>query len=151
MLESNLQIAAGVSSSGMAFKHPGRIGDSPLPGSGLYADDEIGAAAATGDGDKMMRFCPTFHAVQLMKEGYSPQEACEIVVKEAQRKAGTTAKPFEMALIALNRQGDVGASGTIPFFQDERLNTKYSGFPFVVWTEQMDTPEIRVQPPVCLQ
>ncbi|CAH3024666.1 unnamed protein product [Porites evermanni] len=151
VLDSKMQLTAGVSTSGKAFKHPGRVGDSPLPGSGLYADDEVGAAAATGDGDKMMRFCPAFHAVQLMKEGYSPQESCEIVVKESQRKAGTTARPFEMALIALNRKGEVGASSTVPLFEDKRLNTKYSGFPFVVWTEQMTSPEIRVQPPVCLQ
>jgi len=85
-----------------------------------------------------------------MKEGHSPQESCEKVVKEAQRKAGTTAKPFEMALIALNRKGEFGASGTVSFFEDERQGTKYSGFPFVIWTEQMSKPEIRVQPPVCL-
>lgn len=146
-----MQTAVGVSSSGMAFKHPGRVGDSPLPGSGLYADDETGAAAATGDGDKIMRFCPSYHAVQLMKKGHSPQESCEIVVKEAQTKAGTMAKPFEMAIIALNVKGEIGAAGTVPFFEDQRLNTKYSGFPFVVWTEQMNRPEIRVQPPVCLE
>jgi len=149
VLDSKRHMAAGVSTSGCSFKHPGRVGDSPLPGSGLYADDEIGAAAATGDGDKMMRFCPAFHAVQLMKEGYSPQESCELVVKEAQRKAGMTSKPFEMALIAINKKGDFGAAGTIPFFEDQKLKTSYSGFPFVVWTEEMTAPEIRVQPPVC--
>lgn len=149
VLDSKGHMAAGVSTSGSSFKHPGRVGDSPLPGSGLYADDEIGAAAATGDGDKMMRFCPAFHAVQLMKEGYSPQESCELVVKEAQRKAGTTSKPFEMALIAINKKGDFGVAGTVPFFEDQRQNTTYSGFPYVVWTEEMTAPEIRVQPPVC--
>ncbi|KAL9965284.1 hypothetical protein ACROYT_G029059 [Oculina patagonica] len=150
VMDTKRQMAAGVSSSGMAFKHPGRVGDSPLPGSGLYADDEIGAATATGDGDKMMRFCPAFHVVQLMKEGHSPQESCELVVKEAQRKAGTTSKPFEMALIAINKTGDFGAAGTVPFFEDKRQNTSYCGFPFVVWTEDMSTPQIRLQPPVCL-
>ncbi|KAJ7389476.1 hypothetical protein OS493_031446 [Desmophyllum pertusum] len=94
------------------------------------------AAAATGDGDKMMRFCPAFHVVQLMKEKHSG-------------KAGTTTKPFEMALIAINKKGDFGAAGTVPFFEDERQNTSFAGFPFVVWTEEMSTPEIRVQPPVC--
>jgi len=48
------------------------------------------------------------------------------------------------------RQGDFGAAGTVPFFEDQKLNTSYSGFPFVVWTEEMTAPEIRVQPPVCL-
>lgn len=98
----------------------------------------------------MMRFCPAFHTVQLMKEGYSPQESCELVVKEAQRKVGRTSNPFEMALIAINKKGDFGAAGTILFCEDHRLNTSYSGFPYVVWTEEMTVPEIRVQPPVLL-
>ncbi|XP_067053316.1 N(4)-(Beta-N-acetylglucosaminyl)-L-asparaginase-like isoform X2 [Acropora muricata] len=150
VLDSNMQIAAGVSSSGMAFKHPGRVGDSPLPGSGLYADDEVGAAAATGDGDKMMRFCPSFHVVQLMKEGCSPQESCERIVRHAQRKVGMTSKPFDMALIALNKKGEFGAASTVPVFEDKSSNTIFSGFPFVVWTEQMSCPEIRVQPVVTM-
>lgn len=149
-MDSKCHIVAGVSTSGFAFKHPGRVGDSPLPGSGLYADDEIGAAAATGDGDNMMRFCPAFHVVQLMKQGHSPQESCELVVKEAQQKAKTTTKPFEMALIAINRKGDFGAAGTVTSFKDERHDTSFTGFPFVVWTEEMSAPEIRVQPPVYL-
>ncbi|XP_074633522.1 N(4)-(Beta-N-acetylglucosaminyl)-L-asparaginase-like isoform X2 [Acropora palmata] len=150
VLDSNMQVAAGVSSSGMAFKHPGRVGDSPLPGSGLYADDEVGAAVATGDGDKMMRFCPSFHVVQLMKEGCSPQESCERVVRHAQRKVGMTSKPFDMALIALNKKGEFGAASTVPVFEDKSSNTVFSGFPFVVWTQQMNCPEIRVQPVVTI-
>ncbi|XP_041106838.1 N(4)-(Beta-N-acetylglucosaminyl)-L-asparaginase isoform X2 [Polyodon spathula] len=62
-------ITVGVSTSGAPFKSPGRVGDSPLPGCGLYADNTAGAAAATGDGDKIMCFCPSFHVVQLMKQG----------------------------------------------------------------------------------
>ena len=58
---------------------------------------------------------------------------------------------FEERFLFYFFQGEVGASSTVPLFEDKRLNTKYSGFPFVVWTEQMTTPEIRVQPPVCLQ
>lgn len=146
--ENDCHDTVGVSSSGMAFKHPGRVGDSPLPGSGLYADDEVGAAVATGDGDKMMRFCPSFHVVQLMKEGCSPQESCERVVRHAQRKVGMTSKPFDMALIALNKKGEFGAASTVPVFEDKSSNTIFSGFPFVVWTEQMNCPEIRVQPVV---
>lgn len=148
-MDSRSHLVAGVSSSGISFKHPGRVGDSPLPGSGLYADNEIGAAAATGDGDKMMRFCPAFHVVQLMRQGQSPQESCELVIKEAQQKARTATKPFQMALIAINKKGDFGAAGTVTSFEDERHNTLYTGFPFVVWTEEMSEPEITVRPPLC--
>ncbi|XP_044515417.1 N(4)-(Beta-N-acetylglucosaminyl)-L-asparaginase-like [Gracilinanus agilis] len=61
-------ITVGVSTSGAPFKYPGRVGDSPLPGCGLYADCQVGAAAATGEGDKIMCFCPCFHVVLLMKQ-----------------------------------------------------------------------------------
>lgn len=86
-----------------------------------------------------------------MKEGSSPQESCERVVRHAQRKAGTTSQPFEMALIALNTKGEVGAAGTVRLFEDKRLKTKFAGFPFVVWTEQMNCPEIRVQPAIATE
>ncbi|XP_043552620.1 N(4)-(Beta-N-acetylglucosaminyl)-L-asparaginase isoform X6 [Chiloscyllium plagiosum] len=68
VLDEMENITVGVSTSGAPFKDPGRVGDSPLPGCGLYADNRAGAAAATGDGDKIMCFCPSFHVVQLMKQ-----------------------------------------------------------------------------------
>ncbi|KTG39775.1 hypothetical protein cypCar_00001190 [Cyprinus carpio] len=68
-LDLSGNITVGVSTSGAPFKSPGRVGDSPLPGCGLYADHTVGAAAATGDGDKIMCYCPSFHVVQLMRQG----------------------------------------------------------------------------------
>ncbi|KAM3838266.1 N(4)-(Beta-N-acetylglucosaminyl)-L-asparaginase [Diretmus argenteus] len=65
-------ITVGVSTSGAPFKSPGRVGDSPLPGCGLYAENMVGAAAATGDGDKIMCYCPSFHVVHLMKQVRAP-------------------------------------------------------------------------------
>lgn len=62
-----------------AFKHPGRVGDSALPGCGLYADDAGGACAATGDGDQIMRFVPCLKVVQLMEGGETPARACRQV------------------------------------------------------------------------
>lgn len=59
-------------------------------------------------------------------------------------------KDSDCKWIVLFFQGDFGAAGTIPFFEDHRLNTSYSGFPYVIWTEEMTVPEIRVQPPVSL-
>ncbi|KAJ8304292.1 hypothetical protein KUTeg_017875 [Tegillarca granosa] len=57
-----------VSTSGKSGKYPGRVGDSALPGCGLYADNKIGGACCTGDGDEILKYCPCFHAVQLMKQ-----------------------------------------------------------------------------------
>ncbi|KAI4874636.1 hypothetical protein NFI96_031134 [Prochilodus magdalenae] len=101
-------ITVGVSTSGAPFKAPGRVGDSPLPGCGLYADCTVGAAAATGDGDKIMCYCPSFHVVQLMRQvyyhfclGLSPRDACSSVLSDIRRRTGE-GECFEIGLIALN-------------------------------------------------
>uniref|UniRef100_A0A8C2KRJ7 Zgc:153169 n=1 Tax=Cyprinus carpio TaxID=7962 RepID=A0A8C2KRJ7_CYPCA len=104
----------GVSTSGAPFKSPGRVGDSPLPGCGLYADHTVGAAAATGDGDKIMCYCPSFHVVQLMRQGSSPNEACRAVLADIQRRIGGD-KCFEIGLISLNMKGEVGAASSVEF------------------------------------
>ena len=69
-------VVAGCSTSGLAFKIPGRVGDSPLVGCGVYADDNVGAASATGDGDLMTNYCTSISIVHLMARGASPQDAC---------------------------------------------------------------------------
>ncbi|EDO38371.1 predicted protein [Nematostella vectensis] len=117
----------GVSSSGKPFKSPGRVGDSPLPGSGLFADNEV----SSGDGDFLLRFCPSYQAVQLMSQGYTPQEACEQVVRVSQTKAGTLSEPFEMAVLAIDKVGRVGAASTVEF-------------PYTVWRQQDDTLETKI-------
>ncbi|XP_028401936.1 uncharacterized protein LOC114524913 isoform X2 [Dendronephthya gigantea] len=95
--------AAGTSTSGMPFKSCGRVGDSPLPGAGLYADNEVGAAAASGDGDHILRFCPSFQVVQHMRNGMHPKEACKRVIMDIWRRVGEN-KMFEIALIAINSE-----------------------------------------------
>ena len=69
-------VVSGCSTSGLAFKIPGRVGDSPLVGCGVYADDNVGAASATGDGDMMTNYCTSISIVHLMARGASPQDAC---------------------------------------------------------------------------
>ena len=69
-------LAGGCSTSGLAYKMPGRVGDSPILGSGLYVDNEIGAAGATGVGENIMRFCGSFMVVEYMRQGLTPEEAC---------------------------------------------------------------------------
>lgn len=75
VVDLNGQVVAGTSTNGARNKIPGRVGDSPIPGSGAYADASVGAAAATGDGDVMMRFLPSFLAVELLRLGITPSEA----------------------------------------------------------------------------
>lgn len=103
--------AAAVSTSGLGLKLPGRIGDSPLAGSGFYADDEAGAAAATGVGEEIMKGLLSFRAVALLRTGLSPQEAAEKTILDAHmRLARAGRKPGNMALICLDRQGRYGAA-----------------------------------------
>ncbi|XP_066603169.1 N(4)-(Beta-N-acetylglucosaminyl)-L-asparaginase-like [Prorops nasuta] len=99
-------IAAGTSTNGAIYKIPGRIGDSPIPGAGAYADQEVGAAAGTGDGDVMMRFLPSFLAVEEMRRGASPTDAAAVAI-------GRIAKHypnFVGGVIALNKNGEFGAA-----------------------------------------
>jgi isoaspartyl peptidase/L-asparaginase-like protein (Ntn-hydrolase superfamily) len=101
--------------SGLAFKMPGRVGDSPLIGHGLYVDDTAGAAGATGVGEEIIRINGSFFIVEQMRAGKSPQEACEIAV----RKVNATAvrrgvHPASVAFLALAPDGRFGAACTIP-------------------------------------
>ncbi|EDV98104.1 GH22932 [Drosophila grimshawi] len=100
------QIHTGTSTNGMTHKIPGRVGDSPIVGAGSYADNEVGAAVATGDGDVMMRFLPSLLAVEAMRNGKSPQEAAELGIKRIAKYY----KDFIGAVIAVNRLGQYAAA-----------------------------------------
>lgn len=105
-LDASGSMAAGCSTSGLPFKEPGRVGDSPLVGAGAYCDDRAGGAAATGDGDAMLRFCLSFAAVESMSEGLSPADAC----KAALRRMVDAGVEAEAAVIALDPEGHFGAA-----------------------------------------
>ena len=100
-------ISGGCSTSGLAFKMAGRVGDSPIIGSGLFVDNEIGACVATGLGEEVMKNVSSFLVVELMRNGKSPQEACEEAIGRIVAK--TNYKDFQVGLIALNKQGEIGA------------------------------------------
>jgi N4-(beta-N-acetylglucosaminyl)-L-asparaginase len=102
-------IVAGCSTSGLAWKIPGRVADSPLVGCGYYADDRAGGASATGDGDLMTNYCTSVSIVQMMARGTSPQEACEELLRDMV-KADSKNKGGSCAVIAMNNRGEVGAA-----------------------------------------
>ncbi|XP_068244312.1 N(4)-(Beta-N-acetylglucosaminyl)-L-asparaginase-like [Palaemon carinicauda] len=99
-------IACGTSTNGAKYKVPGRVGDSPVPGSGSYVDRHIGGAAATGDGDVMMRFMPALIAVEGMRNGLSPMKAAEMSVL----RIATYYPNFMGAVVAVNLDGEHGAA-----------------------------------------
>ena len=86
MLGADGNLAGGCSTSGLGAKLPGRVGDSPILGSGLYVDNDIGAAGATGVGENVMRYCGSFMIVEAMGQGLHPQAACEQTIQRIARK-----------------------------------------------------------------
>ncbi|MGI8603098.1 MAG: N(4)-(beta-N-acetylglucosaminyl)-L-asparaginase [Verrucomicrobiales bacterium] len=104
-------IAGGCSTSGLSGKLPGRVGDSPIVGSGLYVDNEVGAAGATGIGENVMRYCGSFLVVEYMRQGLHPQEACLETIRRIARKnpKGTDLK---INFVALDKKGRYGAAGS---------------------------------------
>ncbi len=114
MLAQDGTISGGCSTSGLAQKLPGRIGDSPIIGGGLYVDNEVGAAGATGIGENVMRYCATFLIVELMRGGLDPTAACQKVIDRiaASEPAG---RELGISFLALDKQGRFGAAGTAEF------------------------------------
>lgn len=109
-IDLNGNISGACTTSGLAWKIHGRVGDSPIIGAGLYVDNEVGAAGATGIGETIMRTVGSFLVVEKMREGMSPQEACEYVVRRLIEKNKNIVKePFQAAFIALNKKGEIGA------------------------------------------
>jgi N4-(beta-N-acetylglucosaminyl)-L-asparaginase len=101
------------STSGLAHKLPGRVGDSPLIGSGLYVDDKAGAAGATGVGEEIIRIGGSLRVVEAMRAGRSPQEACELAVRKVNEVAVRRGvHPAQVAFIALDPKGRTGAAAT---------------------------------------
>ncbi|MFN0066466.1 MAG: N(4)-(beta-N-acetylglucosaminyl)-L-asparaginase [Limisphaerales bacterium] len=115
VLGADGHLYGGCSTSGLAWKLPGRVGDSPIIGSGLYVDDEVGAAGATGIGENILRFCGSFQVVELMRAGADPTEACAETIRRIRRKH---APGTELAVnfIALAKDGRFGAAGSGPGF-----------------------------------
>jgi isoaspartyl peptidase/L-asparaginase-like protein (Ntn-hydrolase superfamily) len=113
-LDQQGHMAVATSTSGLALKIPGRIGDSPVIGSGFYADDQAGAAVATGVGEEIMRGCLSHLAVLLMSQGYSAQdaalEAVEILHRRLLAIRGKKHMVGKMALLCVDAQGRVGAA-----------------------------------------
>jgi N4-(beta-N-acetylglucosaminyl)-L-asparaginase len=109
--DANGHFAGGCSTSGAGGKLPGRVGDSPIPGAGLYVDDEVGAAGATGIGENVMRYCATFQIVDLMRQGHAPQQACEEVIHRIAR-VDPRGYALDICFIAVDKHGRFGAAAS---------------------------------------
>ncbi|MBN3521858.1 N(4)-(beta-N-acetylglucosaminyl)-L-asparaginase [Algoriphagus lutimaris] len=114
-IDKNGQMAGSCTTSGLAYKMHGRVGDSPIIGAGLYVDNEVGAATATGLGETIIRVCGSFLIVELMRQGRTPQEACEEAVRRLVSKSKNI-KDVQAGFLAINKEGQVGAYAIHPGF-----------------------------------
>mmetsp|Transcript_31002 Transcript_31002/g.44537 ORF Transcript_31002/g.44537 Transcript_31002/m.44537 type:complete len:350 (-) Transcript_31002:71-1120(-) len=124
VLTNNNEMACGTSTNGANHKVAGRVGDAPIVGSGCYVNSKYGGAAATGDGDIMMRFSPAFLAVTLMGQGVSPSQAC----LAAMNPIAESFPSFSGALVCLDRNGSHGAAAhNMPYFSYSMSSDETNG------------------------
>ena len=114
-IDKNNNLSGACTTSGLAYKMKGRVGDSPIIGSGLFIDNKIGGAVATGLGEEVVKTVGSFLVVELMRQGLSPQEACEKAIKRIVSNNSQENK-FQVAYIAMNKKGQVGSYSIEPGF-----------------------------------
>ena len=107
-LDMNGNLSGSCTTSGLAYKLHGRIGDSPVIGAGMYVDNEVGAACATGVGETVLRICGSFLVVELMRQGLSPTDACKKAIERLVAK-NPNYKDVQVGFLALNKNGATGA------------------------------------------
>jgi N4-(beta-N-acetylglucosaminyl)-L-asparaginase len=122
-MDVNGNLSGSCTTSGMAFKMRGRVGDSPIIGAGLFVDNEVGACVATGQGEDVIRVCGSHTVVELMRQGLSPQQACKKTIERIIKIKKEKAKEIQVAFIALNKKGQVGSFAIQPGF-NYALHTK---------------------------
>lgn len=110
-------LSGAVTTSGMAYKIHGRVGDSPIIGAGLFVDNEIGAAASTGVGEEVIRIAGTHLVVEFMRQGFSPEMACKKAVERVIKRNRAKAKEMQVAFIAINKKGTYGAYSMVDGFE----------------------------------
>ncbi|CAM9106655.1 unnamed protein product [Discosporangium mesarthrocarpum] len=145
-LDEQGNLVAGTSTSGWKFKHPGRVGDAPVVGAGLYCDNTAGAAVATGDGEEILRTCLSFLVVEHMRSGDPPGVACRKGIERLQAVVGGRKsddgksgmarlqmhEKLTVAVMAMSPSGKVGAASTLGPHNEHRGRP---AFPLAVWRE----------------
>jgi len=120
-IDKDGHLSAACTTSGTAWKLHGRVGDSPIIGAGLYVDGEVGAVTATGKGEECVRACGSFLAVEMMRLGKSPQEACELAVKRVIQlnllSHHNRDHDYQVGFIAINVNGETGVASVRDGFE----------------------------------
>jgi N4-(beta-N-acetylglucosaminyl)-L-asparaginase len=138
-LDGEGHIAGGCSTSGWGYKLPGRVGDSPIIGSGLYVDGRVGAAGATGLGENVMRYCASFLVVEYMRQGLHPQEACIETIRRVAQADPRPVEDLSINFVALDKKGRFGAAGTGQGFE---YAVTYPGYSEVLHSAGMSAADV---------
>ncbi|WP_115001400.1 N(4)-(beta-N-acetylglucosaminyl)-L-asparaginase [Xanthomonas campestris] len=108
-LDAHGNLSGACTTSGMAWKMHGRVGDSPIIGAGLYVDNDVGGATSTGVGEEVIRNVGSFAVVEMMRQGKSPAQACREVVMRLVRRKPELTRTLQVGFLAMNKRGEVGA------------------------------------------
>lgn len=108
-LDANGDLSGACTTSGMAFKMHGRVGDSPIIGAGLYVDNHVGAATSSGVGEEVIRICGTHTVIEQMRAGRSAEQACRVAVMRIVDRDAKAAKDLQVGFVAISKRGEVGA------------------------------------------
>lgn len=131
-LDSDGNMVSGTSTSGLFMKKKGRVGDSPIIGSGLYVDSKVGGASATGLGEDLMKGVASYEVVRLMKDGMSPQDAVEKVTFDLDRELiERRGQAGDISIVCMNNKGEWGVASNIENFSfavatEKQENTVYT-------------------------
>ena len=124
-VDSRGKLAGMVTTSGMAFKMHGRVGDSPIIGAGLFVDDEVGAATSSGVGEEVIRICGTHTVIEQMRAGRSPEQACLEAVRRIVKRDPAKAKEMQVGFVAVSKNGEVGAYSIVKGFTYSVTNSEF--------------------------
>ena len=125
-MDTNGNLSGSCTTSGAGFKMRGRLGDSPIIGAGLFVDNEVGACTATGQGEDVIRVAGSHSVVELMRQGLSPEAACKKIIERIIKIKGEKAKDIQVAFLAVNKKGQVGAYSI------------HKGFEYAIRTNEME-------------
>jgi len=115
-LDSHGALAGACTTSGIAWKMHGRVADSAIIGAGLFVDDDVGAATASGVGEEMIRNAASHLVVEYMRQGRTPTEACRAAIERVVHKRPAASKTVQVCFLAINKHGEVGAFALHPGF-----------------------------------
>lgn len=124
-LDAKGKLSGMVTTSGLAFKMRGRVGDSPIIGAGLFVDNEVGAATSSGVGEEVIRICGTHTVIEQMRFGRTPEQACREAIRRIVKRDPVKAKEIQVGFLALSKTGEIGAFSIAKGFTYSITNAEY--------------------------